>query len=91
MPICRDKEEKQDYRYMPEPNLLPLNLLELKLHPSDFRARIPVLPEQQRTVLMNKYQLSLETTIQLVVTCFTYLLLMLSNNAPYNPKEVERR
>ncbi|KAK4017619.1 glutamyl-tRNA(Gln) amidotransferase subunit B, mitochondrial [Daphnia magna] len=62
----RDKEEKQDYRYMPEPNLLPLNLLELKLHPSDFRARIPVLPEQQRTVLMNKYQLSLETTIQLV-------------------------
>ncbi|XP_046454065.1 glutamyl-tRNA(Gln) amidotransferase subunit B, mitochondrial-like [Daphnia pulex] len=62
----RDKEEKQDYRYMPEPNLLPLSLLQLKLDPSDFRVRIPVLPEQERTMLMEKYQLSLETAIQLV-------------------------
>jgi Asp-tRNA(Asn)/Glu-tRNA(Gln) amidotransferase B subunit len=65
--IFRDKEEKQDYRYMPEPNLLPLSLLQLKLDPSDFRERIPVLPEQERTMLMEKYQLSLETAIQLVV------------------------
>jgi Asp-tRNA(Asn)/Glu-tRNA(Gln) amidotransferase B subunit len=52
---------------MPEPNLLSLSLLQLKLYPADFRVRIPVLPEQEREMLMDKYQLSLETATQLVV------------------------
>ena len=77
-PLLRDKEEKQDYRYMPEPNLLPLSLLQLKLYQSDFLLRIPVLPEQERTMLMEQYQISLETAIQLVVTsAFSYYFTMI--------------
>ena len=64
----RDKEEKQDYRYMPEPNLLPLNLSQLQLNPSDYRARIPSLPEAERNMLKEKYQINLETAMQLVVS-----------------------
>ncbi len=63
----RDKEEKQDYRYMPEPNLLPLNLSHLQLNPPDYRGRIPSLPEAERTMLMEKYQINLEIAMQLVV------------------------
>ena len=53
---------------MPEPNLLPLNLSQLQLNPSDYRARIPSLPEAERNMLKEKYQINLETAMQLVVS-----------------------
>ncbi|GLH00227.1 Glutamyl-tRNA(Gln) amidotransferase subunit B, mitochondrial [Gryllus bimaculatus] len=73
----RDKEEKQDYRYMPEPNLPPLRLLiEGQLIPKDaknlvnvreLQNRIPELPEETRRKLIKQYGLSSESAIQLVI------------------------
>lgn len=60
---------------MPEPNLLPLNLHELNVIPSDYQIRIPVLPEAKRSLLMDKYQMSLETAMQIVVNLFTNYLI----------------
>lgn len=62
----RDKEEKQDYRYMPEPNLPPLRLTNLNLEPSKFISRIPTLPEDERSHLIKQYQLDLKTVLQLM-------------------------
>jgi len=62
----RDKETKQDYRFMPEPNLPPLRLLQLGLEPSRLRSKIPTLPKEERRLIMDKYKLNLETTVQLV-------------------------
>lgn len=53
---------------MPEPNLPPLRLQELGITPSDYRSRIPTLPDEERRLLMEKYQLSLETAVQIVVS-----------------------
>lgn len=68
----RDKEEKQDYRFMPDPNLLPVHL---NLSPSignrtinvtSLKASIPELPQQTRLRLQNEYSLPLSSTILLV-------------------------
>jgi aspartyl-tRNA(Asn)/glutamyl-tRNA(Gln) amidotransferase subunit B len=46
----RDKEKKQDYRFMPEPNLPPLRLSQSTV---DRLARqLPELPQQIRTRLV---------------------------------------
>lgn len=66
--LIRDKEEKQDYRYMPEPNLPPLRLANLNLEPSKFISRIPTLPEDERSHLIKQYQLDLKTVLQLMVS-----------------------
>lgn len=65
--LSRDKEEKQDYRYMPEPNLPPLRLTNLNLEPEKFISRIPTLPENERSYLIKQYQLDLKTVLQLMV------------------------
>ncbi len=44
----RSKEEAQDYRYMPEPDLPPLNLSAQES--SDEKARLPLLPADYRTL-----------------------------------------
>ena len=55
----RDKEKKQDYRFMPEPNLPPLRLGQAQV---DGLARgLPELPQQTRT--------------RLVVSCYFNFLL----------------
>ena len=53
---------------MPEPNLPPLRLLELGIDPSEYRSRIPTLPEEHRKMLVEKYQLGLDTAVQIVVS-----------------------
>lgn len=58
----REKEEAQDYRYFPEPDLSPLS------HSADFlnsiKAEIPELPQQRRERLQKEYALgSAETEI----------------------------
>uniref|UniRef100_F6TCH6 Aspartyl/Glutamyl-tRNA(Gln) amidotransferase subunit B/E catalytic domain-containing protein n=2 Tax=Ciona intestinalis TaxID=7719 RepID=F6TCH6_CIOIN len=62
----RDKEMKTDYRFMPEPNLPPLQLYDdLTIHNTcgdginidDIRREIPLLPAQLRKILDEKYKL----------------------------------
>ena len=60
----RDKEAKQDYRFMPEPNLPPLRVSENEI----LRAResLPQLPAKTREFLVAKYKLSHVSAAQLV-------------------------
>ncbi|KAJ7326890.1 hypothetical protein JRQ81_016649 [Phrynocephalus forsythii] len=62
----RDKEKKQDYRFMPEPNLPPLILHDAKSLPSHahshqvvnidcIRERLPDLPSAKRAKLVKQY------------------------------------
>ncbi|XP_065339630.1 glutamyl-tRNA(Gln) amidotransferase subunit B, mitochondrial [Cloeon dipterum] len=68
----RDKEEKQDYRFMPEPNLPPLRLAEgetgdKKIVSIDtILKRIPELPEKVREKLMKEFDLVPIQAINLV-------------------------
>ena len=62
----RDKEAKQDYRFMPEPNLPPLRLCDVKnseqrdiVNIFPIRTSMPELPGQTRTRLCKDYGLSL--------------------------------
>jgi aspartyl-tRNA(Asn)/glutamyl-tRNA(Gln) amidotransferase subunit B len=51
----RSKEEAHDYRYFPEPDLVPVFLDDAWLAP--LRASLPELPEAKRVRLMKDYQL----------------------------------
>ncbi|KAF2899817.1 hypothetical protein ILUMI_06365 [Ignelater luminosus] len=67
----RDKEEKQDYRYMPEPNLPPLHIAmgSVKwgcVNADDLKATLPELPYQTRSRLKDDYGLTMEQSIILV-------------------------
>lgn len=55
----RDKEVKQDYRFMPEPNLPPLKLTKMSFE-------LPVLPGEKRKKLQTEFGLSLEIAFRLV-------------------------
>eukprot|EP00096_Caligus_rogercresseyi_P013914 TRINITY_DN6487_c0_g1_i1.p1 TRINITY_DN6487_c0_g1~~TRINITY_DN6487_c0_g1_i1.p1 ORF type:complete len:327 (-),score=79.99 TRINITY_DN6487_c0_g1_i1:84-1028(-) len=71
----RDKESKLDYRFMPEPNLLPLKLKDSSLQSQEdiiesheslldvhiFRQSLPALPEELRGTLMQTHGLDLST------------------------------
>lgn len=63
----RDKEVVQDYRFLPEPNLPPLNLSAVDL--DALRDSLPELPDLTRDVL-TKYNVNPQTTQVLVVCCF---------------------
>src|SRR5919201_177918 len=52
----RTKEEAHDYRYFPDPDLLPLVLQERQI--DDIRARMPELPEARRSRFVREYALS---------------------------------
>ena len=60
----RDKEAKQDYRFMPEPNLPPLRLSEENIE--QLRVNLPALPAQLRARLTSELGLSVLTASQLV-------------------------
>ncbi|XP_021915333.1 glutamyl-tRNA(Gln) amidotransferase subunit B, mitochondrial isoform X3 [Zootermopsis nevadensis] len=73
----RDKEEKQDYRYMPEPNLPPLRVLlngqhaipDIKkdcVNVDCLRRKLPELPRETREKLINQYGISAESAVILV-------------------------
>eukprot|EP00092_Neocalanus_flemingeri_P027571 GFUD01029912.1.p1 GENE.GFUD01029912.1~~GFUD01029912.1.p1 ORF type:complete len:553 (+),score=205.74 GFUD01029912.1:39-1697(+) len=68
----RDKEAKQDYRFMPEPNLPPLRLVDDNTDHTDMinispiRSTMPELPAQTRSRLSDQFGLSLVTAAQLV-------------------------
>ena len=52
----RSKEYAHDYRYFPEPDLLPLELTEAWI--SQIKSRLPELPEQKRARFIEEYGLS---------------------------------
>ena len=65
----RDKEVKQDYRFIPEPNLPPLHVFRsAKSAPSnnspkviieDLQQQLPTLPYKLRELLMSEYDCTL--------------------------------
>jgi aspartyl-tRNA(Asn)/glutamyl-tRNA(Gln) amidotransferase subunit B len=52
----RSKEEANDYRYFPDPDLLPLVITEDMI--ASVRAELPELPQQKRQRFMEQYSLS---------------------------------
>lgn len=60
----RSKETSADYRYFPEPDLAPLQLVEIR---EQEKARLPELPAQKRQRLMEEWQFTVEDT-KLIVT-----------------------
>lgn len=52
----RTKEEAQDYRYMPEPDLVPIVLTDEEI--ARYRSALPELPEERRKRLEKNYGLS---------------------------------
>ena len=52
----RSKEEANDYRYFPDPDLPPFDVTSVLLH--DVQASIPALPEELVSRYMEKYKLS---------------------------------
>jgi aspartyl-tRNA(Asn)/glutamyl-tRNA(Gln) amidotransferase subunit B len=52
----RNKEEAHDYRYFPDPDLLPLELSERDVE--DLAAHLPELPDEKRARFMRDYGLS---------------------------------
>ncbi|XP_023219244.1 glutamyl-tRNA(Gln) amidotransferase subunit B, mitochondrial-like [Centruroides sculpturatus] len=75
--LMREKENVQDYRYMPEPNLPPLRLYD-DLDKENFkfssdtinidhlRENIPLLPADERKYLIEKYKLPLRSALLLM-------------------------
>ena len=78
----RDKEMKQDYRFMPEPNLPPLRLYDSDtiggvtvpdavINVDQVRQTLPRLPKEIREDLQQTYDLSLHYTSMLFVSWVT--------------------
>ncbi|GFY59487.1 glutamyl-tRNA(Gln) amidotransferase subunit B, mitochondrial [Trichonephila inaurata madagascariensis] len=75
--FMRDKEVLQDYRFMPEPNLPPIRICDEQDKGSyknvdnvpnidEIKRKLPVLPETERSILMNNYQLPLHIADKIV-------------------------
>ena len=54
--VQRHKEEAADYRYFPEPDLVPVTVTEAQI--AEVRAEMGELPQQQRSRLQTQYGLS---------------------------------
>ena len=52
----RSKEEAHDYRYFPDPDLLPLELTQAEV--DALQARLPELPDEKKARFMREYGLS---------------------------------
>ncbi len=62
----RSKEEAHDYRYFPDPDLLPLVITEEDI--AKVRTTLPELPEQKRQRFIQDFDLSLYDASNLVMT-----------------------
>src|ERR1700741_408057 len=60
----RSKEDAQDYRYFPDPDLLPLAITEEEIN--GIRAKMPRLPEATKKQLVEQYGLRSSTAALLV-------------------------
>lgn len=54
--VMRDKEEANDYRYFPDPDLLPVHLDDNYIE--TVRKNLPELPQEKRQRFMDEYKLS---------------------------------
>ena len=64
--VSRTKEGSHDYRYFPEPDLLPL-VLDGKWM-NEIKASIPELPSERRKRIVEEYKISAEEVEQVTVT-----------------------
>jgi aspartyl-tRNA(Asn)/glutamyl-tRNA(Gln) amidotransferase subunit B len=62
----RSKEEAHDYRYFPEPDLLPLSLDPVWVE--QIKASLPELPDQKIKRMIEKYGLSIDEALHLTST-----------------------
>lgn len=62
----RSKEEANDYRYFPDPDLLPVQIDTALL--DEMRASMPELPDAKQKRFVEKYQLNVEDARQLTVS-----------------------
>jgi aspartyl-tRNA(Asn)/glutamyl-tRNA(Gln) amidotransferase subunit B len=60
----RSKEEANDYRYFPEPDLRPIIITDDTLR--EIQAQVPVLPAVKRAMYLNEYKLNTEEAYVLV-------------------------
>jgi aspartyl-tRNA(Asn)/glutamyl-tRNA(Gln) amidotransferase subunit B len=60
----RSKEEANDYRYFPDPDLLPLEIEQAWI--DDIKAHLPELPDDKRRRLMSQYGLSQYDAVVLI-------------------------
>lgn len=56
----RTKEDAQDYRYFPDPDLLPIILSEDQIQ--NIKSQLPILPDQVRKQFLNEFGLSEQDT-----------------------------
>jgi aspartyl-tRNA(Asn)/glutamyl-tRNA(Gln) amidotransferase subunit B len=61
----RTKEEAHDYRYFPDPDLLPLELTQAEV--DDLRADLPELPDGKRARFVREYAIPVHEAARLVV------------------------
>jgi len=83
----REKEEAQDYRYFPEPDLPPLEITQKMV--DEIRAEIPELPRQKRERFKKEYNLD-EKSIEIFVKnkdFGEYFEKVVSEFTPNLPKE----
>ncbi len=59
----RSKEDAHDYRYFPEPDLLPLTLKQEQIN--EVKASLPELPQQKRTRYIAEFQIHEDTATTL--------------------------
>ncbi|XP_075227197.1 glutamyl-tRNA(Gln) amidotransferase subunit B, mitochondrial isoform X2 [Lycorma delicatula] len=93
----RDKEEKQDYRFMPEPNLPPLHINVSNketnrkniINVIDIKRLIPELPEETRNKLTSKYNLLPQ--IVMILVDEERLLQLFNNILNKNPERTPKR
>jgi aspartyl-tRNA(Asn)/glutamyl-tRNA(Gln) amidotransferase subunit B len=62
----RDKEEANDYRYFPDPDLLPLQIASEEVE--QIRMTLPELPQQKQKRFIEQYQLSPYDAAQVIAT-----------------------
>jgi aspartyl-tRNA(Asn)/glutamyl-tRNA(Gln) amidotransferase subunit B len=60
----RTKEEAHDYRYFPDPDLLPLELTQAQI--DELKASLPELPDEKRTRFVRDYALPVHEAARLV-------------------------
>ncbi len=82
----RSKEEAHDYRYFPEPDLLPL-VVDAEWQ-SRIRARLPELPEARRARMMREYSLTEDDAYTLTRTQAMAEQFEAAARAARNPKRV---